>query len=292
MMKKAIGVAMCALFAQQAMAFGTDASDALRRADAAWERRADGRIAERARPEPVAEAIAGYRAALSAEPDQLEAHWKLQRALWFSGDFAAPERAAERARYEEGIAAAEAALEVLASRAGGRNVLDAASPEALREALPVADRGDAAQFYFWSAVTLGAWARQAGLLAAVRAGAAGRIHDATLRSIALDPDVEQGGALRLLSRLHAELPRVPFLSGWVDHERAIPLAERVVADYPAHPGNPFLLGLTLLERAPERRSEALALLQRTAVLEPRPDHVIEDVSIQITAREELEEAER
>ena len=38
--------------------------------------------------------------------------------------------------------------------------------------------------------------------------------------------VEQGGAWRLLSRLHSALPRVPWLSGWVDPRQAVPLAER------------------------------------------------------------------
>ena len=116
------------------------------------------------------------------------------------------------------------------------------------------------------------------------------MHEATLRSIALDPDVEQGGAIRLLSRLHAEIPKVPLLSGWVDHERALPLAERVAAEYPNHPGNSFLLGLTLFERAPGRRQEAVELLERTAELEPRADHVVEDVSIRLEAREKLAES--
>jgi hypothetical protein len=177
---------------------------------------------------------------------------------------------------------------VLASRVGGREAFDALSPNALREQVAARDRSDAAHFYFWHAVNLGAWARRAGLLQAVRAGVAGRMHEATLRSIELDPDVEQGGAIRLLSRLHAEIPKVPLLSGWVDHERALPLAERVAAEYPNHPGNAFLLGLTLLERVPERRGEAIALLERTAALEPRADHVAEDVSIRIEAREKLE----
>lgn len=283
-------LAVIAAVTTQAIVAAAAAPDALRRADAAWDRRADGSVADRARPEPINEAIEGYRAALAAEPDRLEVQWKLQRALWFAGDYATPDRAAERARYEEAIAAAEGAEGVVASRVGGPEVLEKTSPDAIREMLPPDARGDAAQFYFWHAVNLGAWARDAGLLQAVRAGAANRIHDATLRSIALEPAVEQGGALRLLSRLHAELPRVPFLSGWVDRDQAIPLAERVAAEYPAHPGNPFLLGLTLLERAPSRRAEALALLEATATLEPRSDHVVEDVSIQITAREELEKA--
>lgn len=266
------------------------ASGALERADSLWDRRADGHVEAKAQPEPIGSAVEAYREALRAAPDDLEAHWKLQRALWFAGHYATPDRAAERRLYEEAIAIGEDSLRVLASRVGGREAFEALSPDALREQVAARDRSDAAHFYFWHAVNLGAWARRAGLLQAVRAGVAGRMHEATLRSIALDPDVEQGGAIRLLSRLHAEIPKVPLLSGWVDHERALPLAERVAAEYPSHPGNPFLLGLTLFERAPGRRQEAIELLERTAELEPRADHVVEDVSIRLEAREKLAES--
>jgi hypothetical protein len=260
----------------------------LERGDAAWTRRAEGADGERARPEPVREAIAGYEAAIAAAPDALEPRWKLLRALWFAGDFASGDPAAEKASYERGIAEAERAFDVLAARVGGRDALDAFSPEALRAALPAADAHDAASLYFWSAVNLGAWARQAGLLSAVRAGVANRLREQTERSIALDPSVELGGAIRLLSRLHSELPRVPLFSGWVDHARAVPLAERALAEYPAHPGNAYLLGLALLGHAPERRGEALGLIARTAELQPRSDHVIEDLAIRRAAREQLE----
>lgn len=287
-MPLAVALAALLLFASSAPA--ALASPALERADQLWDRRAEGQVDAKAKPEPIRSAVEAYRQALREDPDGLEAHWKLQRALWFAGHYATPDRGAERKLYEEAIAIGEDSLRVLAARVGGREALGALSPEALRDALAARDRRDAAHFYFWHAVNLGAWARRAGLVQAVRAGVANRMHEATLRSIALDPDVEQGGAIRLLSRLHAELPKVPLFSGWVDHDRALPLAERVVAEYPDHPGNPFLLGLTLLERAPARRSEAIALLERTAALEPRADHVVEDVSIRIEAREKLEQS--
>lgn len=265
-----------------------DASE-LGRADALWARRAEGQRNAVARPEPVRAAIAGYERAIAAEPRSLEAHWKLLRALWFSADFAGANKAEERSTYEQAHAVAERAFALLAERVGGRETLDDFTPEALAARLPEADHRHAAELYFWHAVNLGAWSRIAGLLQAVRAGVAGRIHEATLRSIALDPDVEQGGAIRLLSRLHSELPRVPLLSGWVDHEQAVPLAERALTEYPKHPGNAYLLGLALLSNAPERRGEGISLIQDTATLEPRSDQLVEDLAIQIDARELLEE---
>lgn len=263
-------------------------STTLAHADALWARRAEGQLDAKARPEPVRTAITIYEDVIAADPQNLEAYWKLLRALWFSADFATEDAAQERRTYEQAQDVSERAFAALAERVGGSDALEELSPEELRARLPAADHHDAAELYFWHAVNLGAWSRIAGLLEAVRKGVANRLHEATLRSIALDPDVEQGGAIRLLSRLHSELPRVPLLSGWVDHTKALPLAERALAEHPQHPGNAYLLGLVILSNAPERRGEGLVLIDGTARLEPRSDQLVEDLAIQIDARELLE----
>ena len=95
--------------------------------------------------------------------------WKLLRAVWFAADFASNDTAAERRTYERALAIADGAFAQLAARFGGSD-------------------------------------RLAGLVQAVRGGVANRLHEAALRSLALDPGVERGGALRLLSRLHSEAP--------------------------------------------------------------------------------------
>jgi tetratricopeptide (TPR) repeat protein len=256
------------------------------RADALWAQRAEGQQDGRARPERSEAAVAAYERARSEQPESLEAAWKLLRALWFAAYFASDESEA-RARYERALAVGDEGVATLAARVGGTDVLRSIEPERLRERLDAGARRDAAELYFWYAVNLGAWSRVAGLVQAVRSGVASRMHEAILRSLALDPDVEQGGALRLLSRLHSELPRVPFVSGFVDPARAVPLAERALTAYPQHPGNSYLLGLALLAHAPERRAEALQRIEATAVLEPRPDHVVEDLAIRIDAHERL-----
>ena len=46
--------------------------------------------------------------------------------------------------------------------------------------------------------------------------------------------------------------------------------------------------LALLSHMPERRAEGLSLIEATAALEPRTDHVVEDLAIRIDARERLE----
>jgi len=263
-------------------ALAASGSADLCRADEIWARRAEGQTEGRARPERAREAVEAYEVAISARPDALEAHWKLVRALWFSAEFATRDRAERLALLARGRAASEQGLAVVAGRIGDA-ALERSAPEELRERVGDEIRHDVAQLYFWNAIALGAWSRSAGLLDAVLAGVANRLHDATLRSIALDSGVEQGGALRLLSRLHAELPRVPFVSGWVDPSLSVPLAERAVAEYPGHPGNPYLLGLALLDHAPDRRAQGLRLVEDATTLEPRPEFVIEDLAIRIDA---------
>jgi hypothetical protein len=117
------------------------------------------------------------------------------------------------------------------------------------------------------------------------------LHDYAELVIALDPSFEEGGALRLLARLHATLPRIPLLSGWVDREQALPLMERALALAPAHPGNQLLMALTLRELAPARSNDANLLLENAASSTPRPAYAAEDAAIRKEAREQLERSE-
>jgi hypothetical protein len=65
--------------------------------------------------------------------------------------------------------------------------------------------------------------------------------------------------------------------------------ERALAIAPEHPGNHLLLAMTLLDLHPERRDEALEVLERVSVIEPRPATTVEDLAVRREARERLEE---
>jgi hypothetical protein len=259
----------------------------LARGDAAWAERADGQVDGRPRPEPIGAAIAAYEEAAADASERLDVRWKLLRALWFSSEFGGDGAAATRALLERARVVSDGALALVAARAGGENALARTTPGTLRAALPAADVADVARVYFWSAITLGAWSRQAGLLAAVRAGVAGRLRDYTERAVALDPAIDQGGPLRLLSRLHAEVPRVPFLSGWVDPGQSLPLAERAYAIDPGHPGNRYVLGMALVEAGTTRRDEGLRLIEQAATFAPRPAHLLEELAVRRDAAARL-----
>jgi hypothetical protein len=77
------------------------------------------------------------------------------------------------------------------------------------------------------------------------------------------------------------------VTGWVDRDLALPMVERAYAMAPANPGNRLLLALTLLDLVPERRDEAIDLLDQVGRLEPRSSMLIEDLAMRREAQERL-----
>ena len=241
---------------------------AIESGDRAWARRAESLEEMLAEPTRIGEAITHFRAALGADPSAIEARWKLMRALHYAIDFTTLGEEAKEARAREIVEVARESVEVLESA----------------EAVEDFDR---ARVLFWTAIAWGTRAQRVGLLTIVTEGVATRMHDFARDSLALDPSVDRGGALRLLSRLHATLPRVPFVSGWVDRDEALPLAERGYALDPEHPGNRLILALALEEQGDDQAERVRELLESVADATPRPDYLVEDLAIQQQARERL-----
>jgi len=265
-------------------------SAAIARGDAHWSSRAEGEGDGRAVDGPIRGALQAYEDALGSRPAALEAYWKLLRALHFAGEFTQSEPDEGQVFFERAIEVSKQGRRTLVELTESRTAPDTMSTQELVEFIDKASVSevDVARFYFWSAINWGAWSRGAGLLAAVRQGVANRLHRYVRVTIRLEPDYDEGGAFRLLGRLHAELPRVPFLSSWVDRDEALPLIERAYGIAPANPGNRLLLALTLLDFAPERRTSAVDLLRQVATLSPRPTMWIEDIRMRRAARTQLE----
>lgn len=266
-----------------AIATGAAAADpeALARGDAAYALRGLGQVGGRAAPGPIAEAVAAYEEALGEGAPGLEAHWKLLRALFFQGEYAA-DAAGRRAAFGRGVAVGRAAEGRLADSIG----IATLGGERLPAEVAAALRGnpDAVPVCFWSAVVLASWGREAGAMLALREGIAERLRWQAELVIALDPTYEGGGAHRLLGRLHAEVPRIPFLTPWVHRERALAELQRALALAPDDPWNQLLLGMTLLEQAPAEKPRAFDLLRRVAARGPRPEFMVEDTGLEQTAR--------
>jgi hypothetical protein len=250
------------------VAFGSVGAhaDDIARGDSAWAGRAEGEREGRSQPGPILDAVGSYQRALVQSPGDLEARWKLLRALHFAGGFAVQDEAEKLAIFDRAREISEEGLDLLGIRAGAGVRLEELDPKSVRGRLAAANvaASNVARLYFWSAISWGGWSRTVGLLSAVRQGVA--------------------------NRLHAELPRVPFVTGWVDRTQALPLVERAYTMAPTNPGNRLLLALTLLDFSPERRDEALALLGQVQELAPRPTMRIEDLAIRDEATKRLDAA--
>jgi tetratricopeptide (TPR) repeat protein len=245
------------------------ASAAIAKGDAAWARRAESHVGPHASPGPIGEAIAAYQEALKAQPDRLETYWKLLRALHFRGEFVAATKEQKQEVFGPARTVAEAGLDRLARKAGGRERLDAMTPAAAAKAL--AGIPEAAPLHLWAGIHWGLWGDNFGRLAAARQGVGDRLRRYSEIVIAIDERFELAGGHRLLGRLHTLAPKVPFLTGWVDREKAVAELRRAVALAPDYPLNSVFLADALLQYQPTHAAEARQLLRAVAARAPGPD---------------------
>lgn len=259
------------------------AAEALARGDAAWARRAEGQTAGRAAPGPIAEAVGAYEAALGLDPANLEAHWRLMRALWFQGDYATAGNARRQAVFARGREIGERALDRLGERLGGRKALDAMPPAERARALAAVP--EALPIFFWGAANWGLWGEAFGTMAAARQGVAGRIRDDAETVIALDPRFEHAGGHRILGRLHDRAPSIPFFTGWIDHDRAVRELRRAVELAPGYLYNRlYLIEALDAHGGKGARAEVDALLRDLLTRPADPQTLVEDSRILEQAR--------
>jgi len=263
----------------------TDAAAAIAAGDAAYARRAEGHQGAKAQPGPVNEAIADFERAVKEQPDRLEGSWKLLRALHFKGDFVARTNDEKQKVFARGKEVAEAAIDRLAKRAGGRAKLDAMTPAQAAKAL--AGAPEAAPLFLWSAVDWGLWGDAFGRLAAARQGVGDKVRTYSEILNALDERYEDAAGHRVLGRLHTLAPKVPFVTGWVDREKAVSELRRAVALGPANWDNDLFLAEALFEHFPAKAAEARELCRKLLGRQPEPGLLVEQESTLAKAKELL-----
>lgn len=251
----------------------------------AWTQRAQGHRGRSADPARAARLVAACDRAVQAAPAALAARVEQLRALYFQGELAARTPEEKRKVFGRGRDAAEAALDLLARRVGGRPELDALAPREAARAL--AGVPEAAPLHLWAGVHWGLWGDAFGKLAAARQGVGDRIRRYAEVASRLDERLEGGGGHRLLGRLHSLAPKVPLVTGWVDRAKAIAELRRAVALAPGYPENPLFLAEALLDHQPEKKAEAVEILRRLAALVPAPERQVEDEEVREEARARL-----
>ena len=255
--------------------------------DAAWARRAEGHQGDRAQPGPVNEAVAAYERAVKEQPERLEGSWKLLRALHYKGEFAAPgkegKQEGKQQAFARGKEVAEAALDRLAKKtAGSREKLDALTPAQAAKAVSAVP--EAKPLYLWAAVHWGLWGDVFGRMAAARQGVGDKVRRYSETLVALDERYEDAAGHRVLGRLHTLAPKVPFVTGWVDRDKAVAELRRAVALGPDNWDNHLFLAEALLEYHPAKAAEGREILRRLLARRPGSELAVEQERTLANAR--------
>jgi len=256
--------------------------------DRFYGRRQEGRNGSRASTGPIAQAIASYDEAARA-PDQVEARWKLARALYFKGVYTGMDQDGRRAIFDKARRVADEAIAIINKGLAG-NVEDVQAvlklgPNFLAGKLK--DRSEAAPTYFWAAVAWGEWALAKGKLEAAKSGAAETIRDYALTVIGIDPDFEEGGGYRILGRLNDQAPWIPFVTGWVSEDDAVKYLRLAMDKDSRNFVNRHFLAEALHKGDAKAKAEAIALEEGIVADTASPQHLVEELKIQDDARANL-----
>ena len=253
-------------------------------ADAAWTGRAEGSSGGRARVGGIRRVVTLLRADLVEEPLSVAARWRLMRALYFEGEYAAAGGKDAKRLFVEGTRVADECLALLRTRAseGSSRDLSRATPVELVPRL--AGDPDAAPAFEWGGVVWGMYALAEGMLAAAREGAAGRIRDLAEAVLRLDPGLDDAAGDRTLGRLHHKTPSIPFLTGWVSRTEAIRHLRRAASAAPTSLVNRLFLAEALHDLDSSRHDEAVAIAEAVVRDAPDPTWLVEHERARADAR--------
>jgi tetratricopeptide (TPR) repeat protein len=258
-----------------------DAPAPVSEGDAHFARRSIGAIDEIANKTEVDAAITLYRYALALAPRDVEILARLMRALHFRGAYTGAGLEERKAIFDEGRKLGQDAVDRIEAEA--KTAKGMSRIEALRLV-----KG-APALYLWTAGHWGEWGLARGKFAAARSGIAGKLRDLAQTVIDLDPLFEEGAGYRILGRLHSEAPKIIFITGWVSHEKGLEYLRRAYQIGPRHPVTWYFLAEATLDHEPERRDEAIRLLEMCADTPPRADTLLEDLRYATMARKQLDQ---
>ena len=252
--------------------------------DQHWAQRAEGHVSGHAQPAHVDAAIAAYQKAVAANPNDLEARWKLLRAIRFKGAYVATTNDQKKTIYDQGKKEGAAAMALVGKQLAAKGVksLENASEK------QIADVGRSipgvAEIYLWDSVNWGEWALAYGKMAAVREGAADRIRRESTIAMMIDPKLEGGAPPRVLGRLHDQTPRVPFITGWASSSEAVKYLNESLQMDPANKITKTFLAEAMVNKDSDTKPKAVAMLKEVISTPVDPNFEVEQAAAQDDAR--------
>src|SRR5436190_20253714 len=260
--------------------------------DQQWAARAEGHQSGRAKATHVDAAIAAYQRAVAQNPNDLEARWKLLRALRFKGAYVASSSDEKKQIYSTGKKAGEDTLAIvdrLLSAKGMKSVSKATEKEVadVAKSIPGAD-----EVFLWDAVNWGEWALAYGKMAAAREGAADRIRREATIAMLIDPKLEGGAPARVLGRLHDQTPRVPFITGCASEKEAVRFLTESLRIDPKNKVTIVFLAEAMVSNDSKTRPQAIKMLRDVIAAPNDPEYVVEYTAATEDAKALLKKLER
>jgi tetratricopeptide (TPR) repeat protein len=266
-------------------AFAFPAAGQLSEGDQHWNARAEGHVGGRAKAAQIDAAIAAYQKAIAQDPNNLEARWKLLRAIRFKGAYVASTNDEKKNVYAGAKTAGQGAIAIVNRALAAKNVKSDAPEKQVADAARTI--AGAAEVFFWDSVNWGEWALAYGKMAAVREGAADRIRrEATIAMLA-DPKMDGGGPQRVLGRLHDQTPHVPFITGWASSKEAVRFLNESNKLDPSNKITRVFLAEAMVSNDSKNGPAAIRILREVISSPNDPNYEVESVKAQEDAKELL-----
>lgn len=266
-------------------AFAFPAAAQISDGDQHWNARAEGHVGGRAKAAQIDAAIAAYQKALTQDPNNLEARWKLLRAIRFKGAYVASTNDEKKNVYGGAKTAGEAAIAIVSRALAAKGVKSDASEKQTADAARTIP--GAGEVFFWDSVNWGEWALAYGKMAAVRQGAADRIRREATIAMLIDPKMDGGGPQRVLGRLHDQTPHVPFITGWASSKEAVRFLNESNKLDPSNKITRVFLAEAMVSNDSKNGPAAIRILREVISTPNNPNYEVESVKAQEDARELL-----
>lgn len=256
-------------------------------ADSLFDMRAEGSTSLLALVDPANNALLAYNQAMSLYPDTIALHWKRLRAFHFLIEFVDIADSSRTKLIDRAKNAADNALSKIETICNKRLQSSYEKTSNTLDCSP----SDIARTYFWSAINLGIWSRSQDALT-TKIKSAKRIFHYAEKALAIDPTVDKGGSQRLLSVLHGTIPKVPFITGFIDKSKVLPLINDALSLYPNHPGNRLLKAKAMMNQEPSERDSSLSILESILAETPHGPWRVEWHKIRAMANKLLNKKEK
>jgi tetratricopeptide (TPR) repeat protein len=252
--------------------------------DAAWAQRAEGHQSGHALATHADAAIAAYQKAAAQDPNDLEARWKLLRAIRFKGAYVAQSNDEKKVVYAQAKKAGDDAISVVDRRLTQKGLKSFAKATEKEVADAARDIPGAGEIFLWDAINWGEWALAYGKLAAVREGAADRIRREATIAMLVDAKLEGGSPARVLGRLHDQTPHVPFITGWASSKEAVKFLNESMKIDPANKITKVFLAEAMVSNDGDTKPQAVQMLKEVVAAPNDPNFEVEQAAATDDAR--------